>query len=75
MWKEHWKLKKFKHIQQGHKNFMIYNTRDSFWNFCISIVLLFWIQKIKNGLLSNHFFERQQEHSGWTKPQGNDKFL
>ena len=29
----------------------------------------------KYGLLSNHLFQRKQEHGRWKKPQGNDKLL
>ena len=30
---------------------------------------------MKYRLLSNHFFQRVQEHGGWTEPLGNNKLL
>ena len=44
---------------------------EHWYQFCTVIV------KIKNkyGLLSNHLFQRKQEHGGWKEPQENDRLL
>ena len=41
----------------------------------LTLVLILWRQKRKYGLLSNHLFQRKQEHGGWKEPQSNDKTL
>ena len=43
--------------------------------FNLTSVLVFWRQKLKYGLISNHLFQTTQEHGGWKEPQGNDKIL
>ena len=49
----------------------------SFWNFGVCKALVLWKskKKKKSGLLSNHLFQRKQEHGDWKEPQNNDNYL
>ena len=80
MWKIHSQAERIKNSYQEKillRTFKKY-SRSFILDLCgISSILnvIVEIMDVKYGLLSKHLFQRTQQHGGYTKPLGNDKFV
>ena len=43
--------------------------------YTLTLVLVLWSEKLKNGFISDHLFQTTQDHGGWKEPQGSNKLL